>query len=1041
MELRRISRTAWLLFAGLLAASFILLVAIYALLRLDLFAKKEPGTPAQASCANAPARQQGVNEYKVWQSQVYQGVNTISDLSASTCSGWNPFASNQFISTDANGEAELNFAQCWPGRIFIFQDSAANFQTAACRQAEYGASAACVMNGTWYTGECASAYTLNTPSARITKRGTTISVTYLDERQLTLVIVLKGAVEVEPLQTYHPTVLAPFVPVPEGHFLFTMPDEKLNLVAAVIPRTAQPLELLPAVAAELGIENWIFDVASKATQDGLLPANWPPSLGGIDPNRQATPNSEVVAFTADRIALLTGECTTLRWEAANSQDVLLNGQAVASAGEYQVCPSVTNIYELAVNQNGQWTWQRLEIAIASVPADGSGTGVTPSAIAQLPLGFTFAPASGPPGTRVQIDLNQAVQQASVYYNGLPLLHQLSPDRRTLWATLPTNASDGYFALITNLGTASSTQPFRITSAPAPIITPSVQGNTPTPAVSFSFMPTSGPPGSAVSITLSRAVKNAAVYYNGQAIPSTLGTDGVSLSTSIPAGAASGTFSLIADNLVVNNSQQFTVLDVVGGQSPGQPEIVTTEPPTQPDTIVTETPPLSFTFQPLSGPPGTQVEIIPNQPLDQAAIFYNGAPLDAAVQSNGSLLVTIPPGAQSAYLELHWNDLVAFGSQPFQVTPIIITTEPPPPPTSTLILWYQVDTGVEAVLGSLLEDIQAQNPDLLIEAQPVKISDLQSYAQHSAAGEGPDLILGANAYLQDWVSQGAVLDLTPYLGEVLSSFQTNAVQGLNIAGAQYGIPHSIQSVGLQYYNSAFLTPPASTDEMLSVSVHFPPIIYLEPYLLTGWAQAFGGQITDASGQCIADQMPAWLDYLNYLLALQENGAAFINSDPYYQGFASRGAPLLLGYSAHTDELSLSLGTELGLAPLPGGPAGPAVSPLTVSGFFVNPNSSNPQAAVDLALYLTDQAAAQRWVDQAGLVPVRGDITLSDPLLIAQTKLAANGLGINAWPQGFLAPFTALFDQVLLQGVDPLEALQQACKIMNDARGNKPITPSD
>ena len=64
-------------------------------------------------------------------------------------------------------------------------------------KADFGTIGDCVL-GTWYYGTCAGEFTIHTGSASIVKNGTSLSVTYVPERELTLVVVLEGRVWVTP---------------------------------------------------------------------------------------------------------------------------------------------------------------------------------------------------------------------------------------------------------------------------------------------------------------------------------------------------------------------------------------------------------------------------------------------------------------------------------------------------------------------------------------------------------------------------------------------------------------------------------------------------------------------------------------------------------------------------------------------------------------------------------------------------------------------------------------------------------------------------
>ena len=62
----------------------------------------------------------------------------------------------------------------------------------------------------------------------------------------------------------------------------------------------------------------------------------------------------------------------------------------------------------------------------------------------------------------------------------------------------------------------------------------------------------------------------------------------------------------------------------------------------------------------------------------------------------------------------------------------------------------------------------------------------------------------------------------------------------------------------------------------------------------------------------------------------------------------------------------------------GPAGAATPLLGVDGYYLNPNSKNQAAAVEVALYLTNKASQTVMMNEAGHVPARTDVEVTDPL---------------------------------------------------------------
>jgi arabinogalactan oligomer/maltooligosaccharide transport system substrate-binding protein len=86
---------------------------------------------------------------------------------------------------------------------------------------------------------------------------------------------------------------------------------------------------------------------------------------------------------------------------------------------------------------------------------------------------------------------------------------------------------------------------------------------------------------------------------------------------------------------------------------------------------------------------------------------------------------------------------------------------------------------------------------------------------------------------------------------------------------------------------------------------------------------------------------------------------------------------------------ALGDKLGVAPLPAGPAGEAAPLLGVDGFYFSPNSTNQEAALEVALYLTGKNAQEIMMNEAGHVPANTTVEVTDPLIQSLLDAFENG----------------------------------------------------
>lgn len=181
---------------------------------------------------------------------------------------WHDLADGSLVTTDANGEACIQIDNCL--KIYVYQDG--QFVKAACSRGQ-GGSAGCSLSGTTaYNNKCADKVVIQTYGAEIHLQGTWVSVTYLPDRQLTLVIVLDGQATVWPVLDVDQWTLGNPVQVDPQQFVLTSPQEPAKL--------AQPLDRLNPLIQELDIQPWMDRVRAQAEADHLVA--WPrPELSGL----------------------------------------------------------------------------------------------------------------------------------------------------------------------------------------------------------------------------------------------------------------------------------------------------------------------------------------------------------------------------------------------------------------------------------------------------------------------------------------------------------------------------------------------------------------------------------------------------------------------------------------------------------------------------------------------------------------------------------------------------------------------------------------
>ncbi len=402
-------------------------------------------------------------------------------------------------------------------------------------------------------------------------------------------------------------------------------------------------------------------------------------------------------------------------------------------------------------------------------------------------------------------------------------------------------------------------------------------------------------------------------------------------------------------------------------------------------------------------------------------------------------------------------LIMFGTGVLKFPASILTADTPAPEliatsqsetdiaqtliTGALTLWYASEPGSpdEEALFMVIQNAETENPGLHVVASNHSSSTnfAEEYTSAVLAGGGPDLILIGNDYFGDMVRVGVVLPFDGAILDSLTGVKQYALDELTVEGELYGLPQGAQAVALYYNKSLISNGPATTDELLALQQEGQALVVpnYAPYWLYGFWSGFGGQLQDEDGRCIADQ-EGFVPAVEYILDLQAAGADLQAEygDAQTRFFEGDGSMIINGPWA----LSLyedTLGGDLGVVPLPNGPSGPSRPLTTIIAFYVNPNSANQENAVQLALFLTSQASAQLYADRGKIVPVRNDVSITDPLLYSFSLAATLG---TPRPQDeqfsqYWGPFGQMFEDVLNGARTPQAGVQRACEEMNALNG--------
>jgi LysM repeat protein len=218
--------------------------------------------------------------------QVWAGPTNVPELEWLGDETWRKLEEGGLVTTDANGEGWVDFSEAGTNEcmlVYLFQDS--ELIKAPCAKLDYEASnATCLLAGTnVYNNSCPSEILIQTLSADIRLQGTWAAVTYLEDREVTVVMVFDAAsqkvdeVSVQPVQQVDPRILDPSsVKVVEEQFWFTAPGVTADPIAGLEARVAHPFERLLPLVEELDLWPWIERIKARADDDNVPYPNFPP---------------------------------------------------------------------------------------------------------------------------------------------------------------------------------------------------------------------------------------------------------------------------------------------------------------------------------------------------------------------------------------------------------------------------------------------------------------------------------------------------------------------------------------------------------------------------------------------------------------------------------------------------------------------------------------------------------------------------------------------------------------------------------------------
>lgn len=336
----------------------------------------------------------------------------------------------------------------------------------------------------------------------------------------------------------------------------------------------------------------------------------------------------------------------------------------------------------------------------------------------------------------------------------------------------------------------------------------------------------------------------------------------------------------------------------------------------------------------------------------------------------------------------------------------------------LVIWTD---GLKVDAVSAVAAAFAEERDIEVDVEVIS-TDLQAnFVTADAAGNGPDVVVGAHDWIGNLVQNGAV-DPLPLAPEALTEFDPTAIEATTYRGRLYGIPYGVEALALYRNTDVAPEAPATFDEVVEAGVAAQragvvedaialPVgqegdaYHMEPLFTSGGGYLFG---TDSEGYVSDDlglDTPGAIAAAERISALGEQGLGVLNRsisvDNNIARFAEGRSAFLLSGPWALPDLRAS-GVQFAVDPVPGFAGADAARPFTgAQAFMVASNGANKAWAQEFVTAgVTTAEAMTTMYELAGLPPALIEVAdaaaAADPDFAVFSEAAAAGDPMPALP---------------------------------------------
>ncbi|NTW40526.1 MAG: extracellular solute-binding protein [Cellulomonadaceae bacterium] len=375
----------------------------------------------------------------------------------------------------------------------------------------------------------------------------------------------------------------------------------------------------------------------------------------------------------------------------------------------------------------------------------------------------------------------------------------------------------------------------------------------------------------------------------------------------------------------------------------------------------------------------------------------------------------------------------------------------------LVIWTD-DTKYDAIKA--VADAYATANDITVGVQAV-VDTRTAFITANAAGNGPDVLVGAHDWIGQLVQNGAI-DPLQLSATDLGGYSQTAVRAVTYDSQLYGLPYGVEAVAL-FCNKALVGDGtfATLDDAIAAgqaavdagtaesALNVPQGESGDPYHMEPMFTSAGGYLfgTDADGNYVATDLgltsPGGLAAAAKIGSLGETGSNVlrrsISGDNNISMFAEGKAGCMISGPWALNDVRTGLGEDgYTVQPIPGfAGMGPAVPFMGAQAFYVASNGVNKSFAQDFITNgVNTEEAMTTLYEMANLPPAMTSVRASqaagnpDFEVIAAAAEAANPMPAIPAMAEVWTPLGVAY-AAIIGGADPTQAMTDAATAISTA----------